>query len=251
MKKLYWLALLLAVVVLVFSAAKLFAYFDEARDAEILNDTMYQSAVSEPGESIGAAAGESHEIIAAPIDVNFDALITQYPDLVAWIYCPGTPINYPVMYSGDNDFYLRRLPDGTSNPNGSLFLDYRNATDFSDLHSIVYGHNMKNDYMFGTLELYQEQEYYDAHPVMYLLTPEQDYEIRLIGAYITSADSDAYEIPQTSEERETLLNLALANSYFVPESRPTGQEPLITLSTCTYTSDNARFLVVGYLNEIG
>lgn len=84
--------------------------------------------------------------------------------MLAWLYCPDTVINYPVVQSDDNEYYLRRLMDGSSNTAGTLFADYRCSPDFSDPHTVIYGHNMKNDTMFGILPEYGAQEFYEPHP---------------------------------------------------------------------------------------
>lgn len=81
------------------------------------------------------------------ITVDFEELLAQYPNAVGWLYCEGTPINYPVMQSDDNDYYLRRLPDGTYNTAGSLFADYRCGKLGESNNYIIYGHNMKNGTM--------------------------------------------------------------------------------------------------------
>ena len=91
-------------------------------------------------------------------------------DVVAWIDCEDTLINDPIVQNGDNNYYLRRLLNGQYNLSGTLFIDYRNQADFSDWNTIIYGHNMNNDTMFGILPDYRKQELFDPHPVMYLLT---------------------------------------------------------------------------------
>lgn len=250
MKKLYWLALLLAVAILIISAVKLFGYFSQSWKSDQITDTMLQSGSGGPAEGEATQTSGSYEVRTSPLQVDFDTLQKQYPDLAAWIYSPDTPINYPVMYSGDNDYYLRRLPDGTANQNGSLFLDYRNAIDFSDLNCIIYGHNMKNSDMFGSLENYREQSYFEKHPVMYILTPDANYEMRLLGGYDTPPDSSAYDIPTSLEERDQLADMALRASVFESGYEPDGEGALVTLSTCTYGAANDRFIIVGYLIEI-
>lgn len=186
----------------------------------------------------------------APITVDFEKLILECADKVAWIYSPDTQINYPIVQAGDNEKYLRTLPDGTWNIAGTLFLDYRNSGDFSDRNSIVYGHNMKNDSMFGTLPDYQEQEYYEAHPSLYLLTPTADYRIDVLAGYVTSTASLVYTIPQNENEQNSLIQTALSSSDFVADVEVTATDRLITLSTCSYESDNARYVLVGVLKEL-
>jgi SrtB family sortase len=132
---------------------------------------------------------------SVPIVVNFDLLQERYPDCVGWLYSPATPINYPIMQSKDNDYYLRRSYDGSYNRCGSLFLDFRCTSDLSDSLSLIYGHNMKNDTMLGTLERYTDQAYYEAHREMYLLTRDADYVLRPFAGCVVPDNSGYYRIP--------------------------------------------------------
>ena len=187
----------------------------------------------------------------APITVDFERLQEENKDIIAWIYCPDTEINYPIVQSKDNEYYLRRLLDGTWNIAGTLFMDYRNAADCSDLHTIIYGHNMKNNTMFGSLPKYSKQEYYEEHSVLYLLTPKQNYKVKLIAGYVTPSDSKVYEFEKTKEERSGLLKTALDNSLFTSGTTVSDEDRLLTPSTCSYEYDNARFVLTGVLEEIG
>lgn len=181
------------------------------------------------------------------LDVDFEALQAQNPDIVAWIYSPDTLINYPVVQAKDNSYYLRRMLDGRYNKNGTIFMDYRNASDMSDLHTIIYGHNMRNSAMFGTLTEYSKQEYYDEHPFIWLLTPEQNYKIEVISGFITPSDGEVYVFPSSNEERDKLVEYVMKSSDFSSEVDIMPEERLVTLSTCTYEYDDARYVLVGVL----
>ena len=74
-------------------------------------------------------------------EVDFDALKEKNEEIIAWIYIPDTNINYPVVQGEDNRKYLNVMPDGTPHFSGSIFMDYRCEADFSDPHTILYGHN--------------------------------------------------------------------------------------------------------------
>lgn len=182
-----------------------------------------------------------------PLAVDFDALRMQFPDAVAWLYCPDTVISYPVMHADDNETYLYALPDGTSNRAGSLFLECQNRADFSDGNSVIYGHNMKNGTMFGTLTKYAQQSYYDAHPYLFLFTPDASYRIELIAGFVTDVDSPVYTLANVPEQCAELLRIVAAQSDFVSDVLPANDERLITLSTCSYEFDDARYVLVGVL----
>ena len=185
-----------------------------------------------------------------PIHVDFEFLLEQNDDIVAWIYSPDTPINYPVVQTADNEYYLRRLVDGSTNPYGTIFLDYRNASDFYDWNSIIYGHNMKNESMFGTLLLYKEQSYFEEHPELYLISPDRSYKIILIAGFETDAASNIYNSFNADNAQKTLLLEAWLNaSDFDSKFVASENSRFITLSTCSYESDDARYVLVGVLES--
>lgn len=187
----------------------------------------------------------------APISVDFAELMKVNPDVIGWIYCEGTKISYPILQSDDNDAYLHTMIDGSYNKAGSIFMDYRNSPNFSDLGTVIYGHNMKNDSMFGTLNEYKKQEYYEAHPVMWVLTPEKTYRLEIIAALDTLDDSIAYDIPASEDELKEYLQWAVKRSDIETDVDISKTMRVVTLSTCYSASyDNTRYIVVGELIEI-
>lgn len=109
---------------------------------------------------------------------------------------------------------------------------------------------MKSGEMFGTLPKYKKQAYFDEHPVMYLLTPEHTYMVELIAGYVTPSDSDTYSLPKTAEEKKTFLEQAVQKSTFISNVSVNEADTFVTLSTCYYEYDSARYVVVGKLTEI-
>lgn len=184
-----------------------------------------------------------------PISVNFEALWEKNRDVVAWLYCAETRINYPIVQAEDNDYYLIRMLNGAYNKGGSIFMDYRNSSDFSDVNTVIYGHNMKNGSMFGDLEKYKDQEYYAEHPGMWLITPEKTYKIELLVGCLTEADSEIYTFPMTQEYKDEVMNRFFRKSTFQTDASVEQADRLITLSTCSYEFDDARYVVIGTLRE--
>ena len=183
----------------------------------------------------------------APLSVDFDYLLGINRNVVAWIYCEDTPISYPVVLSADNSDYLYRLIDGTTNSSGSLFMDFRNAGDLSDSNSIIYGHNMKDGSMFASVEQYCRQEYYDQHPVMYLMKPSGDYKLELIaGKTVRADDESVYTTDLTVEAARKRME----NSDFQSSVQLQPEDRFVTLSTCAYSFNSARYVVLGVLRPL-
>lgn len=241
-----------AAIVFLFSVYKIFHYYYEAEQNNTVTETLIGKAV----ETVQDIQPESNAEISfapieyAPITVDFSILKEENEDIVAWIYCEGTPINYPIVQSEDNSYYLRRLIDGSWNMAGTLFLDYRCKADFSGSISIVYGHNMKNASMFGILPNYSEQSYFDEHPTMYLLTPETDYRVDLFAGYVTPSDSEIYSLQLSEGEKQGFIMQAKEQSDFQTDVEVTADDCLLVLSTCSYEYSDARYVLIGKLTEL-
>jgi len=210
----------------------------------VVPDTTKETEGTEAPETTPDETSEStasEEQTTGTVSVNFDDLIAKYPDVVGWLYCEGTPINYPIMQSDDNDYYLRRLPDGSYNTAGSLFADYRCGEIGETNNYIVYGHNMKNGTMFSSLTKYKSQSYYDEYPTINLLTPEGNYTIELLGGFVSKPTGGVYN---TNLSYETVMEL-LQHSTFRSNIEVSEDDRYITLSTCSYEYENARYVVIG------
>jgi len=183
------------------------------------------------------------------LGIDFEALETINRDAVAWLYCPDTVIDYPVMRADDYCYYLDHLPDGTKNANGSLFLDYNCAPDFSDRLSVVYGHNMKSNRMFGSLMGYKDQSYYEAHPFMYLYTESGNYRIELLYGCVIGAGQWRDRAFMYEVNIRAFLTYAAYNTTFYNDTVYMEGDRIIALSTCSYEFDDARYVVAGILRE--
>ena len=184
----------------------------------------------------------------APIIVDFDALQIVNEDIVGWIYCEDTDINYPVLQGRDNDFYLYHTYDGASNRAGSIFVEAHNTPNFVDSNTIIYGHHMKDGSMFATLRNWADQEYYEKHPIFWLLTPEQNYQLLLFSGYTTTGTSDTYTIYQGScQEFDEYLKAVYVNSDFSSDVKIDSGERFVVLSTCEYDFEDARYVLHGML----
>ena len=185
-----------------------------------------------------------------PISVDFKSLLKKNKDIIAWIYCKNTQINYPIVQSEDNQYYLRRLLNGTWAIAGTLFVDYRNSKDFSDPYTVIYGHNMRDDTIFGSLHKYSDPDYWNEHSEMYIFTPEINYRLDLVSGFVTTADSDFYKIYKDNDIRDNLFREAVSNSLFLEDSMLNKNDRLVVLSTCSHEYNNARYVLIGILNEI-
>lgn len=235
--------LIILIAIFAFSTYRVVLYFLEANKNKKLNNDLINKAITvvEDNESI---ENDENKI---PFTVDFEKLKQENDDIVGWIYCKDTPINYPIVQSNDNDYYLRRLITGEYNTAGSLFMDYRNDPDIEDNNTIIYGHNMKNATMFGTLQKYRNQEYYDNHKVMYYFTSEKNYIVKLFAGFTGNVESSIYKLNGINQSN---IDELYRKSNFKSNVEVTENDKIITLSTCAYEYDGARYIVVGLMQEI-
>lgn len=243
---------IILVCVFAFSAYMLISTLHEYKVA----DNMYSSLNNRYVTGKTANDGDSDpnsDVETSPISVDFDELLKQSSDVVGWLYSADTSINYPVVQGEDNDFYLHRFLDGSYNPSGTLFVDALCEKDFAGKNSIIYGHNMRDGSMLAEIINYRDktQEYYDAHPVMYLNTPEQNYRVDIFAGYLTDAGASTYTIGfSTDEAFEAYIEVARASSQFETPVEVSKEDRIITLSTCSYEYENARYVIQGKLVPI-
>lgn len=220
--------------------------YEDAAQSFTAQAAPVSAAVTAPAAEAAEAEGE-----CPPITVDFDALRAINPDIVGWIYCPQTRINYPVLHGENNDKYISTGYDGKWIPSGSIFMDAANAPDFSDPNTIIYGHHMGDGSMFTALDLWQDQKHFDRHPVMWLLTPERDYKVVLFSAYYVSAYADVYSIFREYDTPfKYFLHSAVRDSAVTGPELPEGEARYVMLSTCAYVFTDARAVVHGVLEPL-
>ena len=243
MKKIIKIILLgICLVIFIYSAYNIYNYIKEENANKKLKNELVEDVITEvPSTELT----KNEEKI--PISVDFSTLKEKNQDIVGWIYSKDTPINYPVVQAKDNQYYLHRLINGEYNASGSIFMDYRNNPNLEDNNTIIYGHNMKSDEMFGTLQNYKNQEYYENHKIIYYFTQEKKYEIKLIAGYTASLEDDIYNLNEINQEQKEKL---LQKSDFKSDVDISQNDKLITLSTCSYEYEDARYILIGILDEI-
>lgn len=193
-----------------------------------------------PGVEIQKNASLGKEVLR----VDFDILRGVNSQITAWITGCGGSIHYPVVQGGDNVFYLNHLIDRSENKNGSIFMDCRNVSDFTDRNTFIYGHNMRNGAMFAALANYGSQQYYNDHPALTLVTPEGTYSLQVFSGYVTPGTSDSYQMEYVDDaDFQAYLDRVQSQSDFTPMVSVDASDRIVTLSTCTYDYEDARYVL--------
>lgn len=249
----------ISLTIFCYAGYQLFAYWRENQVSKQNTDQLAQQAVTvvkpeekaplftlpepaEPSEEPEETQSSlSHTI---PLQVDFDVLQAENPDIIGWIYSEGTNISYPLLQGEDNQYYVKHLPNGNYNSSGAIFMDFRNDPELVDLNTIIYGHNMNNGTMFSTLKYYKEQAHYEEHPQMWILTRECAYRLDLIAGVVTASDSNTYTLFETKEELDAYVLECVENSTFDAGYDLSSVERIVTLSTCSYEFITARYVLI-------
>lgn len=179
---------------------------------------------------------------------DFAELEKINPDVAAWLSEDGTGIDYPVVRGEDNAYYLTHLFTGKKNKLGTIFMDYRNSRDFSDPNTVLYGHNMKDGSMFYSLTKYKKQSYYNRFPTMRLDTPDGSIQIALFAGVVVDGNYDSVRLKfSDNRDFESYVASLKGKSTFSSDVSAVPGDRIVTLCTCSYEFDNARYALFGKL----
>ncbi len=174
--------------------------------------------------------------------------------MAGWLTIEGAGIDYPVMFrQGDNDYYLHHDFEGNEDNNGLLVLDKRCKHDMSGINTLIHGHNMKSGAIFGNLDEYDDPNYFYEHPTIILknLYEEHHYDIFAVcksvvyGANNVSFPYYNYITVDNQEQFDKYITNALECSLYDTGTEVAWGDRLITLSTCEYSENNGRLVILG------
>ena len=175
----------------------------------------------------------------------------KYPDAIGWLTIPHTGIDYPFVQTTDNSYYLHKDIDGKSAVAGTLFMDYQSHSDFSDFNTIIYGHHMKNETMFGPLLRFNNQDFFDTNRTGTIFLADKTFRIDFFAYLIVSVDDlTVYDSPTDNRAIAASLDYIRENARYYRDINVVPGDHIITLSTCAYEFQDARMLLIGELAQL-
>ena len=191
-----------------------------------------------------AYADDFGESFDPDTNINFDELKQQYPQVVGWLKMDDLEISYPIVQTTDNTHYLNYDATDAPSIDGAIFLDYRNASFSDDLHALVYGHNMLDGSMFGTLQQYIDEQFYrNGKGTFAIYTPTGSYQYKIFAVQVVDASNEAYTVGyKTAEVYDSFVNNLKEGSLYDTGVEMESLDHVVTLSTCT---DTDRLIVSG------
>lgn len=169
-----------------------------------------------------------------------------YSNSIGWIYVPDTNINYPVMQSDDNDFYLHRAADGSYLYAGSIFMDHRCNSDFSGVSSILYGHNMDNGSMFADVKKFTDNAFFNSHRYGWLTSENEVFCVQFFAVDQTENTGEIYD---TNADWRTVMSEVVNRAVIYDDIEIADTDRLLMLSTCTGADSGSRTILVGKIME--
>lgn len=237
---LFWIVCLLLVGILIFSGIKIYKWYKENNNNNKIIEKVSEAVIIKEDEP-----EENNKYV-----IDFEALKKQNSETVAWLKVNNTKIEYPVVKTKNNDYYLTHSFDKSENSAGWIFADYKNKFDGKDKNIVVYGHNRRDGSMFGSLKNILSSKWYnnkENQNVIFNING-QNYTYRVFSVY--QIEKEDYYIKtnfSSNNEYEKFLNTIKKRSVKDFKEDVSKDDTILTLSTC---ANNNMYRVVLHAKRI-
>lgn len=209
-------------------------------------DNMKPTQKEETEEDAEEVVKES--VIPVSLQIDYTQLKTINEDFVGWIYYEPLELSYPIVRGNDNEYYTHYTFENESNSSGAIFMDFLNRPNFEDFNTIIYGHNMRNGTMFGSLKkLLNDNSIIEKNPYFYIFTEDRAFMYEIASVYITNSESATYDLIETEEDQSNYIEYIKGVSAWSWDKEIVPQDKIVTLSTCHGLHSTNRTVVHGVL----
>lgn len=266
--RILWLALTMIAAVVLIVCAGLIArqIYEGQRQQEVDNRITLlarpsQEATAAPTATPAPTPAPSAEVVPTPTPdlppvpqvIDFDALHAENEEIFSWIQVDGTKIDYPVLCRPDDDtYYHTHNVEHEKVIAGSIYIQASvNSMDWSDFHTVVYGHNMRNGSMFAGLHDFEDGDFFDEHDSVVIYTPTRRLTYRIFAAYKRDDAHLMKRFDYSNEQgRQAFLDDIFSHTgHFRSDVEVTTDSRILTLSTCVGGEDDKRYVVQAVLIE--
>lgn len=254
-KRVFRCAIILLVLVLLISGGYLaWKSLDHQKGAENYETALKTAGLSPQGQASAPldVPEEMDPQAAALLETDLEALRAENGDVVGWLMIPDTELSYPVVQGEDNQFYLNHTWNGARSSVGAIFMECQCDPGLGDFNTIIYGHRMNNNSMFGALSKYREADFWKAHPKVYLAVDGRVCVYDVFAACEVTTEDIIYGLGITTPKKKLeLISFALENSAIDTGISPDAEDQVLTLSTCTsgWGRSTKRWVVEAVLAE--
>jgi len=183
--------------------------------------------------------------------VSFEELQDINPEVIGWLDVYGTSIDYPITQGDDNAKYVNTNSFGDYSLSGAIFLDYLNSKNFNDFNSILYGHHMEKQTMFGELASFGSKSFFDSHRYGMLYYDHQDHGLEFFAFIKTDAYDNSIFAPRIEgeEARQAYLQNLFDKAVFTRDIEVTTEDHILVLTTCSTESTNGRDILAAKISD--
>lgn len=233
-------------LIMIASAISLVKEWMDAAAQRRLEESLAEAArqtetETEPPETEEETEAETEAPYVSPID--FAPLLATNPDTIGWIRVPDTKIDYPIVQSPDNQYYLHKDFDGKDSVYGTIYLDADSKPDFSGWNNPIYGHHMKDGSMFKDVVKFKDQNFFENHRYFEIYTPERTIHLKTLGCYYSDSNGIVRKTSFKSQASfDKWVSERLAPCSFA-EAPTQPFDSMFVLITCSYEKNDARTLL--------
>lgn len=233
-------------LIMIASAISLVKEWMDAAAQRRLEESLAEAArqtetETEPPETEEETEAETEAPYVSPID--FAPLLATNPDTIGWIRVPDTKIDYPIVQSPDNQYYLHKDFDGKDSVYGTIYLDADSKPDFSGWNNPIYGHHMKDGSMFKDVVKFKDQDFFESHRYFEIYTPERTIHLKTLGCYYSDSNGIVRKTTFKSQASfDKWVSERLAPCSFA-EAPTQPFDSMFVLITCSYEKNDARTLL--------
>ena len=238
------ITLLVSLVLIAAGAYSLYAIWD--------NSQIYAAADQVQSQLMKLKPEENDKDNGA----SFAELRKINPDVCAWLSLDNTKIDYPVLRGSDNLEYINKDVYGKFAMAGSIFIDSGCDSSFAGHYSLLYGHHMENHKMFGDLELYRNQTFFNENRTGTLYLPEKTYKLEILACFFLRADdSNIFDPGKWEEQTKGLIDYAENRAEYIHEdlkekiSAKEETTQFLAMSTCSSEFTDARTVLLAIMQE--
>ncbi len=267
-KIIYFAVLIICLAAVLVALLYIFPYYSRLARSEKLADELrdrievIKIPEDEPEQQVPEQSADSTQEVEVVTDEHllrvFDFASMQEDvneDIYAWLYIPNTKVDYPIVqHPTDDIYYLEHTIEGVKGYPGSIYTEKVNSKYFTDFHTVIYGHNMKNGTMFHNLRNYKDETFFKENRNIYVYLPDRTLKYEIYAAYTYDDRHLMYAFDYTIEDvregyLEDILNMKSSDAVIDRNADVTADSRIITLSTCVGGQDTKRFLVQAVLVE--
>lgn len=228
--------------------------YEEIKEMAVTEETIQETEQSKEPVQEETEEIEEKELVEIPID--FASLKEKNSDIYAWITIPGTKVDYPILQKPEDDsYYLNHTVDGVEGLPGSIYTESVHNQEFTESNTVIYGHNMKDDTMFGSLHDYEKADFFRDNRTVYIYTPTNIFTYEIFAAVTYSDAYIPFAFDFTSNEGyqaflDSVYESKNMTNQFAEDVEVTTEDCIITMSTCIGGKPNNRYLVLAVLKDV-